>query len=84
MELAKYLDSTFEKNYCPIELRQVGASLAVVPKTKKKKKKQPNAQLFRLYEDWSEQRLMNRASVVGVKGWSSMTREQLIEALRQA
>lgn len=34
------------------------------------------------YTDWSKQDLLNRAKEIGIKGQSSMSKDQLIDALR--
>ncbi|HET7822168.1 MAG TPA: Rho termination factor N-terminal domain-containing protein [Ornithinibacter sp.] len=34
------------------------------------------------YDDWTKERLMKRARELGIAGRSSMTKDQLIEALR--
>jgi hypothetical protein len=34
------------------------------------------------YDEWSKDKLMNRAREIGIKGHSRMTKSELIEALR--
>jgi hypothetical protein len=50
----------------------------------KTRKKKGGACALRLFEDWSEYKLMNRASVKGIRGWAQMSRQELIHALRSA
>ena len=34
------------------------------------------------YQDWSKSDLVKKAREIGIKGWSSMSKDQLVKALR--